>query len=74
MTSRFRIQVDSPRSRANDWEDYCNEIDGPLPATIRSTGDADDSTETWVVTARTEREALARARRAAARLGVNVVE
>jgi hypothetical protein len=67
---RFRVAVDSPVSRASDWEAYCNA--DALPATIRSEG-ADDVLETWIVTARTEREALARARATARRLGVRVI-
>lgn len=68
----YEIEVDSPVSRADDWEDYCNETDGPLPYSIRS-GGAEDRIETWLVTARTAREALARARATARRLKVNVL-
>lgn len=69
---KFKIIVDSPTARAHDWDAYCDS--GGLPPTIRSRGDADDYSETWVVTARTLREALARARRTARRLGVSVIE
>ena len=77
LSGTFRVEVDSPISRGHteeDWEDYCNEVGGGLPPTIVSAGDADDSTETWIVTARTRREAISRARRAASRLGVNVID
>ncbi len=71
MLNNYTVYVDSPISRADDWEDYCNEVDGPLPAAIRARG-CDDLEETWLVRARTPKEAIAIATRTATRLRVNV--